>query len=221
MKAVIFDLFETLITEWVTEKYTSALCAADLGVNPALYREIWESMNDLRNTGKITHEQAVMLICEKAGVPLSAEKLAYVVSRRKIAKEYCINYRHADILDILSALRSMGIKIGLISNCFSEEAEAFHKSHLPAYFDAAILSYEAGITKPDPEIYKLCAKKLGVLPSECLFVGDGGSSELKGAESVGMKPLRAMWYLNRYAKNIEKMPFNQAETPDDVLKYII
>jgi hypothetical protein len=33
IKAVIFDLFETLITEWVSDKYTSRKCAADLGVD--------------------------------------------------------------------------------------------------------------------------------------------------------------------------------------------
>ena len=41
--------------------------------------------------------------------------------------------------------------------------------------------------KPDPEIYLLSLSRLGVTPSDALFVGDGGSRELEGAKAVGMK----------------------------------
>ena len=40
--------------------------------------------------------------------------------------------------------------------------------------------------KPNPGIYRLACERLGVEPSDCLFIGDGGSGELTGATNVGM-----------------------------------
>ena len=40
--------------------------------------------------------------------------------------------------------------------------------------------------KPEREIYDICLDRLGVQPSDALYVGDGGSSELQGAQDVGL-----------------------------------
>lgn len=40
--------------------------------------------------------------------------------------------------------------------------------------------------KPDPAIYLLACRRLGVAPEDCVFVGDGGDRELEGAAAVGM-----------------------------------
>ena len=40
--------------------------------------------------------------------------------------------------------------------------------------------------KPDPGIYQLACERLGVQPSGCLYIGDGGSNELTGATKVSM-----------------------------------
>lgn len=41
--------------------------------------------------------------------------------------------------------------------------------------------------KPEPQIYKIAMEKMNCKPEECIFVGDGGSDELKGAKEAGMK----------------------------------
>ena len=123
---------------------------------------------------------------------------------------------------MLEELKRHDIKIGLISNCFSEEAYVIGKSCLAPYFDAMCLSYELGMRKPDAEIYAECVKRLGVKSEECLYVGDGGSSELEAAQAFGMKAMQASWYL----KQREDWPvkrkdeFMQASEPIDVLRVI-
>ena len=47
--------------------------------------------------------------------------------------------------------------------------------------DAKIYSVRLGVCKPDPRIYLAACRELDVSPSECLYVGDGGSHELTGA----------------------------------------
>jgi putative hydrolase of the HAD superfamily len=43
-----------------------------------------------------------------------------------------------------------------------------------------------GFCKPDPRMYKLALERLRLPADRCAFVGDGGSRELSGAESVGL-----------------------------------
>ena len=114
------------------------------------------------------------------------------------------------------------IKIGLISNCFSEEAKLIRESNLYPFFDAAMLSYEQGVKKPDEEIYRRCMQELGVTPEECLYVGDGGSLELEIADKLGMKAVQAVWYLKEGTNQPvgRKEEFEQVESPLDILKYI-
>lgn len=52
-----------------------------------------------------------------------------------------------------------------------------------------MFSSSAGLRKPDHRIYKLTLKKLGVEPTDCFFVGNGLSGELRGAHKLGMYPV--------------------------------
>lgn len=218
IKAIIFDLFETLITERVSDKYTSRKCANDLGVDYSLFREYWEANHHLMFTGLCSYEQVLEIICKQAGVALTAEKLSAIIKRRKETKRQCFEYRHIEILNMLKELKAMGYQLALCSNCFSLEAEAYRKSELPHYFDASVLSWETGYAKPDSEIYRQCVDNLQLLPQECLYIGDGGSRELYGAEAFGMKPLRAMWFIDKYSGKYDEMPFKQVHNPLEVIK---
>jgi putative hydrolase of the HAD superfamily len=218
IKAVIFDLYETLITEWVSKKYTSRQCAEDLGVDYIIFRGIWESLHQEMYAGLCTYEQTIEKICSKAGIILTPDKLFACRKRRTETKMQCFTYRNDDILQMLDKLKALGYKLALCSNCFAEEVEPLRDSEIYKRFDNVILSYEVGYAKPDAKIYRLCTEKLAVQPHECLYIGDGGSNELFGAENVGMKPLRAMWFLDKYEKNIKEMPFDQVHQPDEVVQ---
>jgi putative hydrolase of the HAD superfamily len=52
--------------------------------------------------------------------------------------------------------------------------------------DVLVFSSEVGLRKPDPRIYLLACRGLGVAPTDCVFVGDGNHRELSGAAAVGM-----------------------------------
>src|SRR5258707_10562116 len=91
----------------------------------------------------------------------------------------------------LRALRERGYRIGLVSDCTELMGRAIlHHVDLLPYFDAIALSYEVGHAKPAPQIYRVVTDKLGVLPSTCVYVGDGGSDEINGARALGMTTVR-------------------------------
>jgi putative hydrolase of the HAD superfamily len=88
--------------------------------------------------------------------------------------------------NVLKTLKSRGKKIGLVSNADVTEVAAWDQSPIAPLFDSTVFSCKVGYVKPEREIYEACLAELGVSASDCVYVGDGGSDELKGARSLGM-----------------------------------
>lgn len=223
VKAVIFDMFETLITHFDSPLYFGKQIAADIGIEESSFRELWddECMETDRSTGKITLEEELELILRKNGC-YSEKMLTHIVQKRIAVKEECLNHLHPEIIPLFVQLKQKGIKIGLISNCYSEEVPIIKNSVLFPYFDAAFLSYEQGVQKPDKEIFYRCINKLMVHADECLYIGDGGSRELETAQELGMKAIQAVWYLKEEVSHsfCRKKEFVQAENPLDIVEYV-
>src|SRR5205814_10055227 len=85
-----------------------------------------------------------------------------------------------------------------------DDVEAWEQSPLRERLDATVFSYEVGIRKPDPRIFRRALDAVGAAPAEALFVGDGGSDELRGARAVGMASVLVTRFLTRaYPQRIE------------------
>lgn len=222
IRAVIFDMFETLITHYHSPLYFGAQMAADAGIAEEKFQALWRPTEYDRTIGKLTLEEVVESILRENQC-YSEELVNKIVKKRIETKQDCFRQLHSEIIPMLKKLKEKGILIGLISNCFSEEAEVIRRSVLFPYFDAAILSYEQGVQKPDEEIYKRCMASLGVAPEECLYIGDGGSNELEAARTLGMKAFQAVWYLQeRTSQPMGRMEaFEQLESPRDVLEHLL
>ena len=140
--------------------------------------------------------------------------------KRVATKEACFKHLHPQIIPMLEELKNRGFKIGLISNCYFEEAKVIRESELFSYFDVACLSCELGVGKPEKEIYEICMKALSVNSEECVYVGDGGSFELETARELGMTAVQAVWYLREGTSQPRgrMKGFEQAKNPMDILR---
>ena len=221
IKAVIFDMFETLITHFKSPLYFGKQIAEDMDIPEAKFREIWDPTDYARTVGKMTLEEVFEQILH-ASDKYSPELVERLARKRTDAKIECFNHLHKEILPMFEALKKKGYQIGLLSNCYFEEAAVIKNSVLWKYFDVTYLSCEQGMAKPEEEFFLRCSDALGVEPSECLYVGDGGSYELETAQKLGMKPVQAVWYLQQGSKQPvwRKPEFLQAESPPEVLKYL-
>lgn len=220
-QAVIFDMFETLITHYRCPLYFGTEMAQDAGIAKEVFLPLWRATDEDRSVGKVTLEEVLEEILRKNEC-YSEERINRMVEKRIRTKEACFSQLHPEIIPMLSQLKERGISVGLISNCFSEEAKLIRESELFPFFDAVYLSCEQGIQKPDEEIFQRCMKALEVKAEACLYVGDGGSKELETAEKLGMKALQAVWYLKEGTTQPSgrKEGFSQAETPLEVLEYL-
>ena len=186
-RAIIFDLWQTLVP-WDVEESTrfNTEVAQTIGVEPERYLEAWLTAQHLpnRNTGPASdHFRALF---GELGVDADVEHV--LAMRRARAKRVLIP--RPDALPTLEELRRRGHLLGMISVCTQDVPQVWDDTPLGGKFDASVFSCDVGVSKPDPRIYEIACERLGVEPSECLFVGDGANDELPGAERVGMTALQ-------------------------------
>lgn len=221
IKAVVFDMFETLITLFESPMYFGAQMAADAGISEDNFQKIWQTSETDRTVGKASLEEVLEKILKEYQC-FSENMLNLIVEKRVQNRKEAFRHLHKEIIPMLASLKEKGIRIGLISNCFSEETVVIEESILYSYFDAVCLSFREGLQKPDEAIFRRCLDRLNVRAKECLYVGDGGSDELEAAEKIGMRAVQAVWYLkeNTTQPSKRKKDFEQIETPLDILAFL-
>lgn len=221
IKAVIFDMFETLVTHFESPVYMGRQIANDIGIPEKKFREIWDTTDDDRTLGKMTLEEVIERSLRANGC-YSSDLFQKIIDKRKLSKIECFKHIHSDIIPMFKKLKERNIKIGLITNCYYEERDVIKNSILYDFFDVTCMSCELGMKKPEVSIFQKCIRDLEVMPEECLYIGDGGSFELETALSIGMYPIQATWYLkdgvNQPAKR--KADFRHAESPLDIISEV-
>jgi putative hydrolase of the HAD superfamily len=128
------------------------------------------------------------------GIPEAAIQKAVSVRQRRF--DHALLHVDDEVLTVLGSLHhKKGMRLALVSNASTAEVQAWPASPLASLFDATVFSCHCGSMKPEPAIYQLALRELGLAPQSCLFVGDGGSNEHHGAHAVGMKPVLLRRYL--------------------------
>jgi putative hydrolase of the HAD superfamily len=148
--------------------------------------------------GRSSFRQAIGDITSSLGCRADEFALQQVREQRLRAKAEPFEQIEDHVLVMIDSLRSRGLRLGLVSNCMAEDVAAWPQSSLAARFDCALFSFETGLAKPDPEIYREAARRLQADVAHTWFVGDGENDELPGAERAGLRPLRATWFLRRW-----------------------
>ncbi len=141
IKAVIFDMFETLVTLFRGKTYFSEDIAADLGIGMNDFRREWHVTEKDRSTGKYTIEEGLAITLKQLGV-YSEDKVQLAAEHRKQALTDTFTAIPEETVNLLRDLRKAGKKTGLITNTFSDERDFIRASELYPLFDAALISYE-------------------------------------------------------------------------------
>jgi HAD superfamily hydrolase (TIGR01509 family) len=123
---------------------------------------------------------------------------------------------------MLEALRTRGIKTGLVANSWPDPARLLRRDveafGLADLLDVLVFSEEIGVSKPRPGIFLHALGQLGVEPFAAMFVGDRLDTDVQGAAAVGMTTVQALWFRADDTPGIE--PDFMAFTPMDVLNAV-
>jgi putative hydrolase of the HAD superfamily len=96
----------------------------------------------------------------------------------------------ADVLPALSALKSRGLKLAVVSNWDDRLRPLLNRLNLGSHFQAMVISCEVGALKPDRAMFGCACQALGITRAETLHVGDSLEMDVRGAQAAG---LQARW----------------------------
>jgi len=197
IQGVLFDLFETLVTESSASIRRASSLASQLGVNEDAYRRHWKSRRLDVVLGRSAFRDILAQITRTLGAAPDDRLLDDLRSERLSQKAAVLRNVEQDVLAALEALRARGLRLALVTNSFAEDVAGWDSSPLHQFFDVALFSCVVGLAKPDPEMYLLGCRRLDVPPADALFIGDGGDEELAGARRAGLHACQALWFLAR------------------------
>ena len=198
VKALLFDLFETLITESRTRPPGVSSLAPSLGCERDAFRRLWKALRPAVIAGRLSFRHALADITTRLGNPAGEAALQRLSDDRARTKAVPFDEIDHQLLTSIDYLRRLGIRLGVVSNCCAEDIAAWPHSSLAPRFDCAVFSFDVGMAKPDPEIYREAMRRLQVGASDTWFIGDGEHDELAGAEAAGLRAFRATWFLRRW-----------------------
>src|SRR5438093_1230205 len=93
------------------------------------------------------------------------------------------------MLEAVHRLRARRRRVGALTNNWKKAEPAPGGHALRDHFDVMIESSVVGLRKPDPRIYELACRELGVGPGRTAFLDDIGSN-LKSARALGMTTIK-------------------------------
>ena len=188
-QAVVFDFFGTL-TRSVRRGPQHADIARALGCDPDAVLSVLDRTFQVRARGHLGSAEATLRwVTEQAGGRPRTAQLQAAVPARIDALKADTRLR-ADAETVLRTIKQSGLRTALISDCTHELPAFLPSMPIAPLLDVNVFSVEVGRCKPDPLIYLEACRRLRVAPENCLYIGDGGSRELTGAEAVGMTAVR-------------------------------
>lgn len=94
------------------------------------------------------------------------------------------------VIEALRTLRKQGFRLWLLTNAqrvFTEHE--LRCLNLEAMFDGIYISSDFGCRKPDPIFFHALLREQQLDPASCLMIGNDRSTDIAGAQSVGMSTL--------------------------------
>ena len=196
LKAVLFDLFETLVTESGAVVPRAGALGESFGLDPKAFRVEWKQLRPLVLRGQLSFKGALIEISERLDVMIPDSLLQQACDDRARARAALFQQIDPELLALTRDLSSRGVRLAVVSNCMAEDVAGWPGSAFAAHFECAMFSFSAGTVKPDRRIYLAAMDRLGASPDETLFVGDGGDNELAGAAKAGLRVAQAGWFVS-------------------------
>ena len=107
----------------------------------------------------------------------------------------------------LRKIKDMGVKCGLITNGPSDIQRSKVKMlGLEELMDETVVGGEVGRNKPDPEPFRIFAKKIGIEPKNMLYIGDNPFNDVEGSRNAGYIPVWVKTY-GAWDNSVKKADF--------------
>jgi HAD superfamily hydrolase (TIGR01509 family) len=183
IKAVIFDLWETLATK-------------NVGISKSLQQRFGIPKDD---NFLVAYERAVQLTKWESEEAMARNFLAEF---RLVDNQESIDFivdlfgqgiqnatLFAGVKDLFLSLKQADLKLGMLSNTTVFESVVLKNLGLESVFDAVVFSWHKGNLKPSPASFEDILSQLGVAKDEVIFIDDT-EKNIFAAEKCGIRSIR-------------------------------
>ena len=201
IKAVIFDIDNTLYSYEHSHEYgmqsLAAYCQRAFGVSAEETDACYKKANKIM-MGRIGSETAAIhnrlmrmqCMLELWDKPLFPHTVNMYDRYWNASIEH--SFISPGIIEFMKGLKEHGSCIGIGTDMTAHiQYRRLEFLNLSPYIDFVVTSEEAGVEKPTPHLFELCVEKAGASASECAFIGDNLTKDVKGAWANGLK---GIWY---------------------------
>lgn len=199
-KNYIFDLYGTLIDirtdEWSDEpweRFAEWLTENGMPYSGSEVRELYDSEVKKLEAAptefkcrEIDIIPVFKTICRKHKPDISDEEVWKVGEQFRIITTKMIRL-YPNSKKVLTELKKAGKKVYLLSNAQRVFTwQELEKTGIIDDFDDIFISSDAGCKKPDPAFYRMLIEKHNLKIEESVMIGNDSTSDIAGADSVGM-----------------------------------
>jgi len=203
--AVLFDLDDTLFDHWACTRAALAnlrerfpvLGRMPVGEVETEHGRLLEDLHLQVLAGRMTVDDARVerfrRLLAFAGATADADAAGDAAAAYRTA--YLAHWRPVDgALGLLEALHGR-VSTGVVTNNVAvEQRQKIAACGFGPLLDAVVISEEAGVTKPDPRIFRLALDTLGCDAAQTVMIGDAWGTDIEGARAAGIRPV---WF-NRF-----------------------
>ena len=199
-KNYIFDLYGTLIDirtdEWGDEpweEFAEWLSAQGMPYTGKSVHEIYD--REVKRLATLPTEYqcpeidiipVFETICRKYKPDITGEEVWKVGEQFRIITTKMIRL-YPNSKKVLTELKKAGKKVYLLSNAQRVFTwQELEKTGIIDDFDDIFISSDAGCKKPDPAFYRMLIEKHNLKIEESVMIGNDSTSDIAGADSVGM-----------------------------------
>ena len=185
VKAILIDLYDTLVwTEWSTLRER---IEERVGLSGRALLDGFDKTRVARSVGRYgSIEGDLAEVLSAAGLERDEVLVKELAGTITTFLETGVHLWD-DSVPALRALRASGLRTAVVSNCDHGTRPVVERLGLTEEADAVVLSFEAGVAKPDAGIYRKALEDVGAMPEEAVFVDDQ-LAYCEGADAVGIRP---------------------------------
>lgn len=206
LKTVIFDLDDTLYTDWETchdaglrEVGTYGATRLGLSEDETIQAFLCGREQTIKQLGPVGSSHNRTLFAQFALEQIGINPVPHAENLHNAYWRGVFGAMKLEpaIPHLLSALRAAGIRTAVCTNMMADiQMRKLVELGLDEAFDYFVSSEEAGVDKPDPNIFRYVLDKAGSKAEEAIMVGDTFAHDIAGAQRAGIATL----WINRTGK---------------------
>jgi putative hydrolase of the HAD superfamily len=210
-EAILFDFGGTLDSDgehWL-DRFYELYEQAGFDLPPAEIKRAFYAADQLcYKDARVVSMGLRSLMKHHVGLQFASLNLKDLSKQAEIVEGFCakterVLKRNAQLLKRLKSV----YRLGVISNFYGNVATLCGEAELADSLDLILDSAEVGVSKPDPEIFRIALSKLDLAPDRAIFIGDSYERDIEPARQIGMKTIWLKGPNPRIPENAEKPDF--------------